>query len=99
MFLVLWEFEVKPGSEQEFVKVYGPGGNWDSLFRRDANHRGTRLFRDMARPRLYLTADYWHSRDSYEGFLQAHKTHYESLDAASDDLIQTERRIGFYETA
>jgi len=32
MFLVLWEFEVKPGSEQRFERVYGPGGDWDSLF-------------------------------------------------------------------
>jgi hypothetical protein len=32
MFLVLWEFEVKPGREQRFQQVYGPGGDWDSLF-------------------------------------------------------------------
>src|SRR5882757_4144284 len=35
MFLVLWEFEVKPGCEKRFERVYGPGGDWDSLFRRD----------------------------------------------------------------
>jgi hypothetical protein len=25
MFLVLWEFEVKPGCEKRFERVYGPG--------------------------------------------------------------------------
>jgi len=28
----LWEFEVKPGARQRFQEVYGPGGDWDSLF-------------------------------------------------------------------
>ena len=32
MFLVLWEFEVKPGNEERFERVYGAGGDWDSLF-------------------------------------------------------------------
>ena len=57
MFLVLWEFEVKPGCEERFERVYGAGGDWDSLFRRDSNHAGTYLFRDLAKPRVYLTAD------------------------------------------
>jgi hypothetical protein len=62
MFLVLWEFEVKPGCEQRFERVYGPGGDWDSLFRRDPHHERTELFRDTVKPRVYLTADFWKSR-------------------------------------
>ena len=31
MFLVLWEFEVKPDREQRLQQVYRPGGDWDSL--------------------------------------------------------------------
>lgn len=34
MFLALWEYEVKPGCEERFEKVYGPEGNWAQLFRR-----------------------------------------------------------------
>jgi hypothetical protein len=98
MFLVLWEFEVKPGCEEQFVTVYGPGGDWDSLFHRDAHHAGTQLFRDTARPLTYLTADYWLSRESYEEFLQVQKADYHTLDAATANLISAERRIGAYET-
>jgi len=97
MFLVLWEFEVKPGSEQCFERVYGPGGDWDSLFRRDSNHAATYLFRDTTRPRVYLTADYWLSRKSYEEFLRDHRSTYLSLDAASENLITCERHIGSVE--
>jgi hypothetical protein len=32
MFLVLWEFEVKPECEERFERVYGTSGDWDSCF-------------------------------------------------------------------
>src|SRR5579859_7393598 len=98
MFVVLWEYEVKPGNEQRFERVYGPGGDWDSLFRRDAKHAGTHLFRDTARDRVYLTTDYWHSRKSYEEF-QAHwSNEYKALDAATDELTLSQRHIASMET-
>jgi hypothetical protein len=97
MFLALWEFEVKPGSEERFQSVYGPGGDWDSLFRCDANHAGTHLFRDANKPVVYLTADYWRSRAAYEAFLAARGDEYQSLDAASENLTTRERQIGSYD--
>jgi heme-degrading monooxygenase HmoA len=97
MFLVLWEYEVKPGYEERFERVYGPGGDWDSLFRSHANHAGTQLFRNISGPRLYLTTDYWRSRQAYEEFLQAHRNEYKSLDAATEELTTSERHIGSYE--
>jgi heme-degrading monooxygenase HmoA len=97
MFLVLWEFEVKPEYEQRFERVYGPGGDWDSLFRRDPNHTSTRLYRDASKPGMYLTADYWRSRESYEDFHKSRTTEYESLDAACEELTTNERHIGSYE--
>jgi heme-degrading monooxygenase HmoA len=90
MFVVLWEFEVKPGSEERFERVYGPGGDWDSLFHRDSHHAGTHLFRDIAKPRIYLTADYWLSRESYEAFLRTAAAEYKSLDT-SGTLDRTRR--------
>ena len=99
MFLVLWEFEVKPGREQRFQEVYGPGGDWDSLFRSDPNHAETRLFQDMTRSGVYLTADYWHSRKSYEAFLELRRSEYNRLDAATEDLTLSERHIGSLEIA
>jgi hypothetical protein len=98
MFLVLWEFEVKPGNERRFEQVYGPGGDWDSLFRSDPNHAGTRLFQDMARTGVYLTADYWLSQKSYEEFLALRRSEYKTLDAATEDLTLSERNIGSFET-
>jgi hypothetical protein len=97
MFLVLWEFEVKPSCEQRFQEVYRPGGDWDSLFRNDPNHVETRLFQDMMRSGVYLTADYWLSRKSYEEFLALRRSEYRTLDAATEDLTLSERHIGSFE--
>jgi len=97
MFLVLWEFEVKPDREQRFQQVYEPGGDWDSLFRIDPNHAGTRLFQDTTRTSVYLTADYWQSRESYEEFLALRRSEYKTLDAATEDLTLSERHIGSLE--
>jgi hypothetical protein len=86
MFLVLWEFEVKPECEERFERVYGTGGDWDSLFRRYSHHERSQLFRDTDRPRIYLTADYWKSRKSYEEFLQARGAEYKKLDSIAGEI-------------
>ena len=98
MFLVLWEFEVKPGCEERFERVYGPGGDWESLFRRDSNHAGTYLFRDVARPQVYLTGDYWVTQTAYETFLRREEAEYKRIDAAAENLTVAERHVGSYET-
>ena len=97
MFVVLWEFEVKPEHAERFEKVYGPGGDWDSLFHTDPAHAQTRLFRDTTRSGVYLTADFWLSRESYEEFLATRRSEYKTLDAATEKMTQRERKIGAFE--
>ena len=97
MFLALWEFEVKPGCENRFLKVYGPEGDWAKLFRKDANYQETRLLHDLNRPATYLTLDFWTSRQAYEHFVASHALEYETLDAAGEELTLRERKVGWYE--
>jgi hypothetical protein len=97
MFLVLWEFDVKPGCENRFETVYGPSGDWAQLFRTDSNYQGTRLLRDTSRKNIYATLDSWVSPASYESFLQFHKDGYKALDELCEGLTLTERRIGAFE--
>jgi hypothetical protein len=56
------------------------------------------LFRDTARIGVYLTADYWLSRKSYEEFLTLRRIEYSTLDAATEDLTLNERHLGSFET-
>jgi heme-degrading monooxygenase HmoA len=97
MFLVLWEYEVKPGREKRFEKAYGPAGDWARLFRTDSHYQETRLLRNSFRLNVYLTLDFWTSRDSYEKFMAGHKAEYQSIDSLGESLTLKERRLGTYE--
>jgi heme-degrading monooxygenase HmoA len=97
MFLILWEYEVKPGSENRFEKVYGRAGDWARLFRTDSQYRETRLLRDPFRSKVYVTLDFWRSRDSYEKFMATHKAEYRSIDSLGENLTTSERRLGPYD--
>ena len=98
MFLAAWESEVKPGCEKRFLKVYGPEGDWAKLFRKDANYQQTRLWHDPEHPAIFLTLDFWASRQAYETFMATHAAEYEELDAAGEELTLRERKIAWFES-
>jgi heme-degrading monooxygenase HmoA len=93
MFVILWEFEVKPGSEGSFEKVYGPTGAWVQLFQRDPHYRGTKLLRDVAQPLHYYTIDYWDFEFAYRDFLNRYESAYKELDRSSERLTVHERQV------
>jgi heme-degrading monooxygenase HmoA len=96
MFLILWEFEVKPGEEQAFEKVYGPQGPWVQLFQHDPHFRQTQLLKDLSRPRIYLTLDFWESEHDYSHFKQINQEAYASLDQSTEKLTIRERNLGCF---
>ncbi|MBX9695325.1 MAG: antibiotic biosynthesis monooxygenase [Cyanobacteria bacterium] len=97
MFLVIWEFEVKPECAERFVSIYGYDGDWAQLFRKDENYQRSTLVQDPSRSHVYLTLDFWNSREAYESFKACHKEAYLSLDSICDDLTIAERHIGSFE--
>jgi heme-degrading monooxygenase HmoA len=97
MFVALWEFDVKPGCEGRFESIYGPRGDWARLFRRDPSYRETILLRDAARERIYVTCDYWESREAYKAFQGANSEAYRALYKSCEELTIAERKIGEFE--
>ena len=93
MFVTLWEFEVKPGSEELFERTYGPEGEWAQLFRRDARYRGTRLLREAGAEGLYVTMDSWDSRAAYEEFRERFAAEYADLDRKYEELTAREKHF------
>jgi heme-degrading monooxygenase HmoA len=93
MFVILWEFEVKPGSEHRFQNAYGPSGPWVQLFRRDGHYRDTLLQRDPTRPLFYFTIDLWDSEAAYQAFLHANQVAYGQLDRDTENLTSYQRHI------
>jgi heme-degrading monooxygenase HmoA len=94
LFLALWEFEVKPGSEEKFEEVYGAGGAWAKLFLQDSQYRGTRLVKDVARERVYLTLDFWETREAYEKFKRENAAEYERIDKECEGMTVGEKKVG-----
>jgi len=96
-YVILWEFEVKEGREEEFERMYGPKGDWARLFAGGKGYRGTELYRDAERKGRYVTRDEWESREAYEKFVAENRKKYETLDAAGEGLTVKEKRIGAFE--
>ena len=97
MFVVIWEYEVRPGSEPAFEALYGNDGAWLALFRQAPAFIGTELLRDE-QTGWYLTIDRWRSAADYAAFLDAHAVQYSQVDAQGDALTIAERRLGRYAT-
>lgn len=97
MFLILWEFDVKQRYKARFESVYGPDGDWASLFRRDPAYQRTLLLRDASRGLTYLTCDFWKTREAYESFRERNADAYRALDERCEELTSVERKIGAFE--
>lgn len=95
MFVVIWEYEVRPGSEAAFESLYGAQGAWVRLFHEYHGYVDTDLLKDE-QPGRYLSLDRWRSEADYAAFLQAASPRYAELDAEGDALTVNERRIGRY---
>jgi heme-degrading monooxygenase HmoA len=93
MFVILWQFEVKPGSEKSFENAYGPAGQWVQLFRRYSNFQQTILLHDSSKPQIYMTLDFWDSESSYQEFKSVHESEYSAIDHATKCLTLSERLI------
>ena len=97
MFVTLWEFEVKSGSEELFEAAYGPEGLWVRLFSRDKRYLGTQLLRDVGVAPVYVTMDSWESRAAYEEFREKYAVGYAELDQECSGLTVAEKHLGNYE--
>src|SRR5258707_15839034 len=94
MFVALWEFEVKPGSEERFEKAYGPDGDWVRLFQGETHYYETRLARDSFRPGVYLTLDFWEWRAAYGEFMAGHPPAYDAVEAGGGGVAPGEAGVG-----
>lgn len=94
MFIIIWEYRVKPEKQAEFEKFYSSGGAWADLFKRGEGYLGTELLRSDEAATTYITIDKWVSKQAHEEFLQTWKTEYNQLDEHCTGLTQHEQRIG-----
>jgi heme-degrading monooxygenase HmoA len=90
----VWQFQVKPGQEKEFERVYGPAGDWAQLFRRAPGFEGTELLRSVDTRGLYLTVDRWNSESAFHDFKDQFAEEYQALDKACEHFTDAETNLG-----
>ena len=66
MVRILWSFTVAAQREQEFVRAYGPAGDWARLFAEAEGYRETRLLRELSTSLRYLTEDTWETAEDFD---------------------------------
>ena len=98
-FVVMWEFEPRPDAVREFVRAYGPAGEWVALFRRSPDYLGTELLRDANAPSRWVTIDRWTSREAYDRFRAGRAVEYRAIDERCERLTEHEAFVGAFEAA
>jgi heme-degrading monooxygenase HmoA len=96
MYVYVWRYQVKPGSEAAFEAAYGPGGDWVRLFEGGDGYVDTLLLRDDKRPGCYLTIDRWRSQAAFGAFRAARADAWVALDLRCEALTVVEEEIGTY---
>lgn len=95
MHLRLWQFEIPPETEQQFVAAYQSDGDWARLFATAPGFVRTELWRDG--DGIYLTADYWESVTAFEAFQASQGEEYRRLDAKLEGLAGIETFLGAFD--
>jgi hypothetical protein len=95
-FVYIWEFDVVPERKVEFLRYYGPDGDWVALFRRSADYIDTMLLDDEEQPNRFVTVDRWASRESHDAFRSRFANEYDALDRICEALTRREANLGTF---
>ena len=94
MFVIIWEFVVRPEHVAAFERAYGTDGEWARLFQRCKGFVECELLRDPEEPARYVTIDYWRQPEAYTLGMASIGAAYQELDARCDEFTVREHRIG-----
>jgi heme-degrading monooxygenase HmoA len=95
--LIIWQYDVRPEQRERFERIYGPAGDWATLFSSDPMYYGTFLEHDANVPQRYATIDLWASAAAFAAFKERHAAAYAALDGECENLTLSERRIGGFD--
>jgi heme-degrading monooxygenase HmoA len=98
MYVILWEFEVRPDKLDAFLAAYRSDGAWTRLFAQAGGYLGTELLRstDTDNGPRFVTIDRWRAEDDFTNFQQEFGTEYRALDAELEGLTLSERKLGAF---
>ena len=96
MYVIAWEYLVKPGQEAAFHQAYGPEGGWILLFRQSPGFLGTELLHDEQNAQRFMTVDRWTSRAAFDSFHADWQAEYQAHDELCSSLTEQETFLGAF---
>lgn len=95
-YVYVWEFELNEALREQFLRSYGPDGEWVALFRQAQGYVGTTLMSDAEHPLRFLTMDRWLSRDAQQEFAARFRDEYTRIDRQCEAFTVREACIGHF---
>ena len=96
MIAIVWQFEIKAGSEERFEEFYGVDGEWTAVNRHSRSYIGTSFLRDQNRPSRYLVIEYWSEMVVYEQHKAYRREDRQALDVKRDEMVQSVEPLGVF---
>ena len=96
MVAVVWQFEIRPGTEQDFERFYGADGEWTKLSRRSRSFLGSSFLRDLAVDTRYLLVEYWGEMVVYEKHMADFVSDVKALEAERERFVERMETIGIF---
>jgi hypothetical protein len=93
---VVWQFQVKPGKQQEFERFYGADGEWSKLARRSRSFLGSSFLRDQATDTSYLLIEYWSEMVVYERHRKSFVTDLNTIEGRREVLCDAIVPMGIF---
>jgi hypothetical protein len=96
MIAIVWQFEVKPGREDEFEQMYGVDGEWTKLNRQTRSYLGSSFLRDQSHASRYIVVEYWSEMLVYEQHKVYRSDAIASLEQRSAALVESTEPLGVF---
>jgi quinol monooxygenase YgiN len=93
---VVWQFDVLPGKNDEFERLYGADGPWTALSRRSRSFLGSSFLKDLAQPSRYLVVEYWSEMVVYERHHADFEDEVQQLEQQRQALLRQSVPLGLF---
>jgi hypothetical protein len=96
MIAVVWQFDVKGGSESQFEDFFGAGGEWAAVSRHARSYIGSSFLRDQNRPSRYLVIEYWSELVVAERHRMFRSDELATLERRRDAMVNAVEPLGIF---
>jgi heme-degrading monooxygenase HmoA len=98
MYVIFWEFFVRPEKVYAFIAAYKSDGAWAQLFAQADGYLGTELLRstDGDDGTQFLTIDRWKTAEHFARFHAEFEPHYRTLDTQCAGFTLKESKLGTF---